>query len=137
MKQLLNKLFGKTGKQSHLHIDHPDGIAISQDEVKRLEAQFQQEVASLAPLQQRLKEETGLLKDVIENKLSPSQRMEVRALLRGGEDPMLLAAFLRVPFRDVAIIANDVLKEVHGHEAPQIPTDVQAYIKLAQGTKQG
>lgn len=134
MTKLLDRIFGKKGSNERLLIDGDQGVPITMEEAKRLEEQHTEELKKMAPMQQRLKEETALLKQVIEFKLSPGDRKKVREMLVSGEDPALIAAYLKAPFRIIAVIANDVLKEVYGNaaDAPQIPTDLQEYLKLAQ-----
>lgn len=130
--KLLERIFGPKGTNEKLLVQHPDGVPISLKEAKALEIGHGKELEKLAPLQKRLKEETALLKEVVQRKLTKSERKEVLELLASGEDPLLLASYLKVPFKEVAILANDVLKMAHGHNAPRIPTDVVEYIALAK-----
>ncbi len=131
--KLLDRLFGKKGTNESLLVGSPR-VNLTPAEAERLKKQHEQELERVAPLQTKLREETAMLKEVVNNKLTKSQRKEAKELLAAGEDPLLLAAYLKVPFREVAIIANDVLKAAYGNspEAPQIPTDIAQYIALAK-----
>ncbi len=133
---LLDKIFGKKGANEKLLIDGDQGVPITMEEAKRLTDQHEAELKKMEPMQKRLKEETALLKSVVEFKLSPGDRRKVRDMLASGEDPALIAAYLKAPFRIIAVIANDVLKEAYGNspEAPQIPTDLPKYLEWATKT---
>lgn len=130
--KILDKLFGKKGTNDRLLIDAP--IQITLKEAEHLKAAHERELKKIQPLQTRLREETSLLKKVLDRKLTKKERKEVYDILKTGEDPLLLAAYLKCPFKDVAIIANNVLADgtPKGQTPPRIPTDVGEYITLAK-----
>lgn len=82
-------------------------------------------------LQRQAQEKVGAeILSQMTRKLNLARARQARRLLLKGEDPFIIAAWLRVPFKPIAVLANRILKEKGATE--QIPTDLREYLQLAE-----